>query len=393
VIAFIVCCLKKQNTYQEWATQIGWLSGKTVSKQAVFDRISKRAVAFCCQLLEHAIKSNVAVSDRTLALFDSFGKVLLQDSTTLKLPESLSKSFPGNHCGGVQKAVARIQSIINIKKMSFVQLALHSFTQNDQSASAEILPHCSKGDLVIRDLGYFASPVFKAMINKGVHFVSRLKYRVKLYDLAGKEIKPSTLFKQKGLIDRWVYIGAVQKVKVRLIMLPLPAAQAAEKRRKARNDRDRRLNHSKEYYQWLGYTVLITTVDETVWTPSEVAQVYKVRWQIEIIFKSWKSGFHLQAVLHERCSNEDRAKTCIYLLLLFICLFMQKIYLPYQQSIERQYGKTISLLKLARFVATNVIEMFYLSTARLKEQIARHCCYDLRHDKINMTDLINFFKY
>jgi hypothetical protein len=59
------------------------------------------------------------------------------------------------------------------------------------------------------------------------------------------------------------------------------------------------------------------------------------------------------------------------------------------ESIETQFGKTISLLKIAPFVAANVLEMFYISKARLKELIAKHCCYDTRHDRTNMTDLIN----
>ena len=387
VIGFILSCLKKQNTYKQWATQIELLSGKSVSRQAVFDRIGKSAVEFCRQLLEHAIKRSVVVEERASALFHCFGKVLLHDSTTLKLPQSLSEAFPGNHSRGEQKAVARIQSIINIKEMNFEQLSLGSFTQNDQSASSEILPYCSKGDLVIRDLGYYALSAFAAMIDKGVHFVSRLKYGVKLYDLKGNEIVLGSLLKGKRRLDRWVYIGAGKKVKVRLVMIPLPAGQTAEKRRKARQDRDRRVNHSKAYYQWLGYTVLITTVEQSIWSYRDVARAYKVRWHIEIIFKSWKSGFHLQALLHERCGNEDRAKTCIYLLLLFICLFMQKIYLPYQQSIEKQFGKTISLLTLAHFVAANVLDMFLVSRMRLKELIAKHCCYDIRHDRTNMTDL------
>ena len=184
----------------------------------------------------------------------------------------------------------------------------------------------------------------------------------------------------RQLKDQWVYIGKKRKVKVRLVMIPLPAAQTAEKIRKAKHDRDKRLHHSREYYQWLGYTVLITNVEQQVWTPQQAAQAYRVRWQIEIIFKSWKSCFHMQRLLHEGCTNADRVKVNIYLLLLFICLFMLKLYIPYQT-------KMVSLFKLSKYVLVNLKQILSLSHGQLKLLILKHCCYDKRSDRLKMTDL------
>jgi len=79
-----------------------------------------------------------------------------------------------------------------------------------------------------------------------------------------------------------------QRLPVRLVMIPLSAAQAAERIRKARNDRDKRLNHSKIYYKWLHYAVFITNIEQEVWTAQQVAEAYKMRWQIEIIFNHGK---------------------------------------------------------------------------------------------------------
>jgi hypothetical protein len=391
VLGFILCCCKKKNTYAEWATQISMLSGETVTGQSIFDRMSDKSVTFAEQLLKKAlIKKSIVQS--TKDLFNSFGKVLLQDSTTLSLPQSLAKAFPGNSSKGEQKAVARIQTIINVKAMQFINFALHAFTQNDQSASSSILVYVKKGDLVIRDLGYFAIATFEKLIKQEVHFLSRLKYGVKLYDKQGKEISLKDLMQCEKRIDQWVYIGKEKKVWVRLIMIPLPEKQAAEKRRKARHDRDKRLNHSKEYYQWIGYNAFITTVGNDVWGTIEVAEVYRIRWQIEIIFKSWKSGFHLQSLLHEQCTNEHRAKVSIYLILLFLCLFMQKIYVHYTEDIEKKTGKLISLIKFISFISTNFIEFFMFSIKHIKKQVALHCRYDQRYDRINMADLLHNLK-
>jgi hypothetical protein len=382
-------CCNGNSTFSEWALQISLLSRKRVSKQGVFDRLHDVAAAFAKQLLEHVLLQQSAVGF-TSSLFTGFGKVLLQDSTTLRLPQVLAKIFPGNHSRGEQKAVARIQSIFDIKAMRFINFSLGAFTQNDQSASGSILALLSKDDLVIRDLGYFSIAVFEKIIKAQAHFVSRLKFGVTISDRQGKQILLKELLSQKRGTQRWVYIGMERNVLVRLVMIPLPAGQAAEKIRKAKQDRDARLNHSKEYYQWLSFNVYITTVSEDVWNAKQVHQVYKVRWQIEIIFKSWKSGFNLQHVLHEGCTNENRVRVTIFLMLLFMCLFMQKIYVKYKRPIELTADKKISLLKLSLFVSKNIKQILLLPDRLLLEIIRLHCSYDKRSDRINMTDLYQY---
>ena len=386
VVGFIISCCIGNYTFSEWAFQIGLLSGKRVSKQGVFDRLHASTTVFAKQLLEEALLQQ-GVKDFTSSLFKAFGKVLLQDSTTLRLPQILAAMFPGNHSRGVQKAVARIQSILDIKAMKFIEFSLGAFTQNDQSASGSIISLVKKGDLVIRDLGYFSIAVFDKLIKAQAHFLSRLRYGVTITDRQGKLILLKDLLKHKHGVDRWVYIGSEKKVLVRLVMIPVPPLQAAEKIRKAKQDRDARLNHSKEYYQWLRFNVYITTVDKDVWTASQVYQAYRVRWQIEIIFKSWKTGFNLQHILHEGCTNEHRVRVTIFLMLLFICLFMKQIYVRYKTMVEKKANKTISLLKLSLFVNNNLKEIIAMPDKLLKEIIMLHCCYDKRSDRTNMTDL------
>ncbi len=83
--------------------------------------------------------------------------------------------------------------------------------------------------------------------------------------------------------------GKDKKLKVRLVAIKLSHEQAAQRKRKAKQDRDRRLNHSKGYYELLGYIIFITTVTEQIWNEQQVAAAYRVRWNIEIQFKSWKA--------------------------------------------------------------------------------------------------------
>ncbi len=175
--------------------------------------------------------------------------------------------------------MARIQTILDLKTMQFLSFTLSGFTRNDQAASGDIIPLCSAGDLIIRDLGYFALSTFQQLADKGVHFLSRLRFGLNIYELDGTAIALKSLLKKQNKVDRWVLIGE-KKVMVRLVMLPVPKEVAAEKKRKAKQDRDKRLNHSNEYYTWLEYNVYITTVDEQTWSTEDVLNAYRVRWQI-----------------------------------------------------------------------------------------------------------------
>ena len=385
VLGLIICFCKNKNTFSEWAEQIAKLSKGKVSKQALFKRITAKTVDFCKELLEEAISKKAEALKGSL-IFKSFGKVIVQDSTTFKLADCLSAVFPGNRTNGIQKAVARIQTIVDLKTMQFLSFSLSGFTRNDQAASADIIPVCCKGDLIIRDLGYFALSTFKELQGDGVYFLSRLRFGVKIYEMNGKEIALKSLLKPGKEVDRQVLIGE-KKVPVRLVILPVPKEVAAEKKRKAKYDRDKRLNHSKEYYNWLEFNIYVTTVNEDTWATEDVLKAYRVRWQIEIIFKSWKTGgLHMQQLLHDRCTNPQRVKTCIYLMLLFVTLFCRKLYLPVLNRMIKSAGeKIVSLIKMFSWVCENIIALFALSKGKFNKIIFEKCCYEKRNTRENMV--------
>ena len=102
LIGFLMSCLKKQYSYTGWAIQIGLLKGFSISKQSVFSRIKAEAANFACLLLQRAMLSKIN-KEYTSQLFENFRRVLVQDSTTLKLPDCFSSIFKGNSSNGKQK--------------------------------------------------------------------------------------------------------------------------------------------------------------------------------------------------------------------------------------------------------------------------------------------------
>jgi len=83
-----------------------------------------------------------------------------------------------------------------------VHCSLSGFTRNDQAAAPEVLALARRGDLLIRDLGYFVLPVLAALESKGIAFLSRFKHGVGVYDLNGQRLNLVWELKTHGRFDR-----------------------------------------------------------------------------------------------------------------------------------------------------------------------------------------------
>jgi hypothetical protein len=252
------------------------------------------------------------------------------------------------------------------------------------------LPFLQKGDLCIRDLGFTVFDVINEFIEKGVYFISRKLYGTKVYEIkSGTEIDILKELKKKEFIDREVLIGTNHQIKVRLIALLVPAEKASERRRKAAKDRNRRLNHSSEYYQLLGYSIFITNILVNRFDSEKIMQLYRLRWRIEIIFKSWKSCFSLEKLIHRQCKNINRVNCTIYLMLLYIYLFHVIWWNEYENLIEKDSKKVLlSILKMANFFRQHFTEIISSnSQKKIIELIKINCAYDKRKDRENAKQL------
>ena len=380
-------------SYWSWSRSLTTIIGRHVSKQAIFERMTPAWVATVKALVAEVIKTQAA-SQKKNKLFKKFGQVWLQDSTCVQLPSLLFDKYRGNTSGGKKNAVAKLNVIVNVVNGFCAHMSWTGFTVTEQSLSSDIMSIARAKDLVIRDLGYFVLSVLSKMNDARIYFLSRWRNAVVLYDATnGQEINLRSLLRGKAYVDMEVLCGRAEKVKVRLVAIKLTDAQANERRRKARADRHRSANHNKTYYYLLGYCIFITNVQQDIWDYRQVAEAYGVRWQVEILFKSWKSGFRIERLIPEARTNTERVESILYLLLLYIAWYQELVYDKVRRYASEKKKEGLSMIKVAMWAISNT--MIWISnklSVYLKKEILYYCCYDTRCRYNSVKQLEHFFE-
>jgi hypothetical protein len=320
VTAALLLITQPQISLTVLAVLLGLLSAQTVSKQAVDERLDAAAPGFLKAVLGAALgrvlKAPQLGGPQALG---PFARILIQDSTTIKLNEKLAVRYPGGaNQHGRTPGVLRVQAVFELWSHRWLSFALSPYVHNDQKASPTILPLIQPRDLVLRDLGYFAMPVLQQIVQRGACFLSRFYFRTAVFDLQGRPLNLLALLRRKGRLDQWVLLGAKEKMRVRLVALPAPARVANERRRRARAQWHNRCQLSQAYLAFQNWTLFVTNVPAEHLSAPQVMALYGQRWQIEILFKGWKSHFHLEAVSHS--TTAELLEVAIYGKLLFITL-------------------------------------------------------------------------
>ena len=391
ILGFYKMITKNLNTYEDWSSEIALLSGKSLSRQAVEERMTEEAANMLGLVFKEKLNSLLSTKTQLKdnELLGKFSTIKIDDSTILNLPEELNKFFPGSVCNGMKKAQIKIHALYDFTNNSFPLLNVHTYTDSDQSIAGNVLPYLNPGDLILRDLGFQNLTVQKELIQKGIYFVSKKSPAVKVFDIkTGQEIILSRYLRKKEWFDGQVLVGTKEKVQMRMVIMPLLKEVAAERRRNTKKNQKLRFNYSKEYYQLLGYSILLTTILKQTCSMQQIGKLYGLRWRIETIFKSWKSHFSIEKVMPLRCNNPQRIYCIIYLMLLFIIMFqsgwLKKLVL---RDLKTAGQSHLSLMKLSKFFKQHFATLIDGANAKtIMTQLEKQCKYDLRYDRKNTME-------
>ncbi len=214
--------------------------------------------------------------------FARFDHIRIQDGTSFALKPVLQDTFPGRFTT-VSPAAVELHADLDLLSETANQIVLSP----DSSAERQFLPPVEQvvGGLLLADRGYFARPYFEALDTAGGHFIVRAGQSINPLILSarqsnGRRVKRfanqrmktvASMLKRFDCLDMTVQFDGVDGPwTCRLVVHPNIKKGAAPR-------------------------YLVTNLDAAVFTPEHISDAYRLRWQVELLFKEWKSYANLRA--------------------------------------------------------------------------------------------------
>ncbi|MFI5343217.1 MAG: IS4 family transposase [Chlamydiales bacterium] len=324
-----------------------------IRAQSIMERLNNEsAVNFLKDVFEAVLNNHYTkiVKETSPQLLVPFSKILIQDSTRCDLNQKLWNAFKGSG-GRASKSSLKLDVIYDFKIKKFESITLHNGSIADQSLAHKIIEHITPNTLIIRDMGYLRVDCISSIVEAKAFFLSRMKNNMCVY-LNEQDTEPLDLakylhenFRKAEIVERMVYITA-DKVAVRLVAYRVPPEIAAKRRRTAHTKAKKEgRTLTQRSLTLLDFSLFITNVLAEIWPVEIIGTIYRIRWQIELMYKDWKERLKIDCLLG---INHFRIRCLVYSRLIFI-LLINEVYKLFDY-IGEYIGREVSMHKVYSWV-------------------------------------------
>jgi hypothetical protein len=357
---------------------LGNYQNSTISKQAIHQRLNQHGVDFMKSVNAELLKKKFTHS---FPLHSSnFQRILIEDASLVKMHNANSENFRGYGNRDGSTAAFKVDFCYDLLTGDVVSSELVEAYNNDKKAGAKLIDqHVKAGDLVIRDMGYYSQLKFIEIENKGAYWSSKVPTNVNIFH-EGKDLNDLLRNTLSDTLDIEVTIGS-KDFKTRLIACRATPQQASEKRRRA-NQQAR--NHGKTPRKSAslrnGWHISVTNVSKHQMSTKELVDVYRLRWQIETVFKAWKQSVNMKKCFNKK-SNIYHHQCLIQASLLLLILTMRFV-----TKLQAKHSEWISVRKVAKTLGMYIKRLNELDELRHFAPDARQVLMEKR-SRINLMEL------
>lgn len=391
------------NTGKYSLSQTGAYSFETfgvyASKQSIDERFNVSAQSFVKSILSHLIANYISISLEKSYL-SHFERVRIKDSTKFILPDFLKEYYRGT--GGnvkTSKAGISIQFEYDIKSASIVELVLTDGTRNDITDAKESLDCIGAGDLIIRDLGYCSLAVLEGIKQREAFFIYRLMPSLSVFDFHGEEINFKRIYEKMRkysipYLEMIVYIGNKERIMTRLcISLASEKAYNQRLNKLKKANQRRKDNISENSKLRFKLNLFITNVPAYILSAKDIQDLYHIRWQIELIFKQWKST----CGIHQIPTMKVYRFLCVFyakLILILTCSALANLLNAYYYHKNKKLLSIHKCMKtlwnnfgILRIVIKKEEKEAYKNFRKLIDKVSANHCLERKNKKLSYIDL------
>ncbi|MBM7845515.1 IS4 family transposase [Herpetosiphon giganteus] len=271
--------------------------GATVSPQAIDRRFTLATVDLLHHVLLASMEYAISADPVAVSILQRFTSVRIHDSTTIGLPDALATTYRG--CGNASaRGTAGLKCGVQLDLLTGT---LCGIDLTDGRASDQVLPvqraPLPAGSLRLADLGFYNIRLFRELAAAEVYWLSRVQSHSRIRLPGQKEQSILEVVTGLGDADHWegtVLVGSKERLAARLLVQRVPDAVAAQRRQRVQDEaHDKCRPVSNAAMDLAAWTVVITNAPEDKLGLTEAMVLLKMRWQIELLFKLWKSHGHV----------------------------------------------------------------------------------------------------
>jgi hypothetical protein len=243
---------------------------------------------------------------------------------------------------------------LNLTDGSLAGPCLESGRVHDRASRVHHVP-VPPGVLCMEDLGYWDLNTLHARTEQGVFWLSRLHSQTVIFDAQGTRWETIALLRAQNaaVIDLPVQLGVQHRLPARLIAIRVPQEVADRRRQRLREEAHRRQQPLTDRLLALAdWTILVTNVSPEQLSGREALVLMTARWQIELLFKLWKS----QGQIDEWATqNPDRILCELYAKLLAMLIQHWLLLLGCWEKANRSWVKAAQTIqKQALHLASHI---------------------------------------
>lgn len=265
-----------------------------VTPQAVDERFTPQSADYLQALLLATVEKVVRSAEpATSKILQCFTSVCVQDSTVISLPAVFKERFRG--CRGstaeAGQSAVKFQVRFDLLRGGIEGLQIEEGRSSDYTTPLQT-ENIEPGSLHLRDLGYFALDVLAAIDTKKAYFLSRLHDQAAVLDADDQPIDTvEWLHDQRDrVVEQNVRLGCEHRLPCRFVAVRVPSAVAKRRRQQLRRHGQKKgYTPSKKKLALCDWNLYVTNVPKGMLSVEEIVALGRMRWQIELLFKQWKS--------------------------------------------------------------------------------------------------------